>query len=157
MKMPSASASIKYSGSRRVPMKLSRVVTRTEINKPKMEMGLINGRTPESSYEWNIALALWKYGWKFYYQLSVLGGADVRGGQRLDFLVFTRPFYTALDVYGEYWHRNAMREQVKNTQLISGLRAMGYLVNNEVLTTKNTDAATPEDAASFIYSKLGRG
>jgi len=155
MKMPSASSSIKLTGTPRVPLKLSRLKT-NKLEKPKTQMGLINGRVPESTYEWNVALALWKYNWKFYYQLNVLGGAEVRGGQRLDFLVFTRPFATALAVDAGYWHRNSQAEKLKDAQMIQGLRAMGYQVQNEMLHAIDENASTEEDAASFIYKEFGR-
>jgi len=155
MKMPRASSAIRLTRTPRTAMKLSRPVTR-KVEKPKTEMGLIHGRTPESSYEWNISLALEQYGWKFYYQLSVLGGADVRGGQRLDFLVFTRPFATALAVDAGYWHRNSQAESLKDAQMLRGLRAMGYSVQNEVIHAIDENAATQEDAAAFIFKEFGR-
>ena len=155
MKMPSSTATIKIRGARKYPMSMVKVA-KNKIEKPKVEIGVINGRTPDSSYEWNIALALWKYEWKFYYQLEVLGGKDVRGGQVLDFLVFTRPFYTALSVIGGYWHRNSQAEQLKDSQMIKGLRAMGYPVASEVLHAFDENASTPDDAAAFIYRSIGR-
>lgn len=155
MKMPTASSAIKLTRTPRAPMKLSRPKTK-KLEKPLTQMGLIHGRKPESSYEWNIAVALDKYGWAFFYQLSVLGGAEVRGGQRLDFLVFTRPFATALAVDAGYWHRNPQAEQLKDSQMIRGLRAMGYSVSNEIVHAIDENAATPDDAAAFIYKKFGR-
>lgn len=155
MKMPSASSAIKLTRTPRTAMKLSRPKT-NKPEKPRTEMGLIHGRKPESSYEWNIAVALEQYGWKFYYQLQVRGGSEVRGGQILDFLVMTRPFYTALAVDAGYWHRNSQAEQLKDSQMIRGLRAMNYLVNNEVLHAIDENAATPDDAASFVYKNFGR-
>lgn len=156
MKMPSASSAIKLTRTPHVPMKLSRLETRKKVEKPKAEMGLINGRTPGSSYEWNIAVALQQYGWTFLYQLMVHGGSEIRGGQTLDFLVRTRPFFTALAVDAGYWHRNSQAEQLKDSQMIRGLRQMHYLVNNEVLHAIDENAATLEDAAAFVYKQFGR-
>lgn len=153
--MPSSTTAIRVKGARKYPMKMEKV-KQQKIEKPKIEIGMINGRTPDSSYEWNIAQALWKYDWKFYYQLEVLGGKDVRGGQVLDFLVFTRPFYTALSVIGGYWHRNSQKEQLKDAQLVQGLRAMGYSVGTEVLHAFDENASTADDAAAFIYKNIGR-
>jgi len=155
MLMPSSSNKIRYHKTSRVSVN-KKAVKKSKIEKPVIEMGLIHGRTPDSSYEYNIAQALDKYGWEYYYQLAVFGGTDVRGGQKLDFLVFSRPFATALSVIGGYWHRDGQKEQMKNTQMIQGLRAMGYHVANEVLSAFDEHAATPDDAAAFIYKHFGR-
>ena len=155
MLMPSSSNKIRYHKTSK-PTVRKQAAPKNKIEKPVTEMGLIHGRTPGSTYEWNIAQALDKYGWEYYYQLAVFGGNDVRGGQTLDFLVFSRPLATALSVIGGYWHRNSQVEQMKNTRMIQGLRARGYYVNNEVARAFDENAATPEDAAAYIYKTFGR-
>ena len=155
MLMPSSSNKIRYHKPKKTPVK-KQAVKKDKIEKPKIEMGLIHGRKPGSSYEWNISQALDKYGWEYYYQLAVLGGNDVRGGQTLDFLVFSHPLATALSVIGGYWHRNSQKEQMKDTQLIQGLRSRGYHVNNEVAHAFDENASTPEDAEAYIYKTFGR-
>jgi hypothetical protein len=155
MRMASYSTPIRLSRPKRSRMGLKKI-KENPIQKPVTEMGLINGRQPGSSYEWNISQALDRYGWRYYYQLSVMGGSNVRGGQVLDFLIFTRPFAVALQVIGGYWHRDGMKEQLKNSQIIQGLRHMGYGVGSEVLSAFDTDADTMDNAAAFIYKYIGR-
>jgi hypothetical protein len=74
-------------------------------------MGLIEGKTPDSKEEWWIALALWKLGHDFSYQVPVFGGYWVRGGQILDFIVHsTVPRETIIQFNGDYWHHGGDEE-----------------------------------------------
>jgi len=67
-------------------------------------IGLIRGQTPGSVQEWRVALALNRMRMGYEYQKSVLGGRALRGGQVIDFWVYTVPLPTAVYVQGEYWH-----------------------------------------------------
>lgn len=78
--------------------------------KPDEEMGLIEGRTPRSREEWRVAVALWRYKVEFRYQVPIMGGSMVRGGQLLDFLLLVDPSPIPLQIFGNYWHR----AQIKN-------------------------------------------
>jgi len=51
-----------------------------------------------------VALLYLRYAGKFTYQAVVNRGRQVRGGQVLDFLVYTPGLPTAVYVNGEYWH-----------------------------------------------------
>jgi len=128
----------------------------TKLTNPPDTPGLINGQTPGSSYEWNVARALWTLGWTFDYQVGV-GMADVAGSQRLDFLVHTVPVYTALLVNGDFWHSQPEEEELKKTDMLAGLKAEGYPVGPEALTLWNADACTYEAALNFLTAHLGRG
>jgi hypothetical protein len=77
------------------------------FKKPKDETVIqeINGITPDSKEEYWVALALYRLDLEFIYQYSIRGGSSVRGGQIVDFLVYTAPLPTPLLVQGEYWHR----------------------------------------------------
>jgi hypothetical protein len=57
--------------------------------------------------EYNVAIALMYYKIPFEFHKDILGGASVRGGFVIDFLVYN-PFPTPLEVFGEYWHMGAM-------------------------------------------------
>lgn len=73
--------------------------------KEREEIGLIQGRTPGSKEEWYVATALWRLKHSFIYQYEVFGGAGIRGGQIVDFLVVTTaPQSTFIQVFGEHWH-----------------------------------------------------
>jgi len=117
--------------------------------------GLINGQPAGSSYEWNTARALWALGWRFGYQVPVMGGRQVRGGQVLDFLVHTVPLYTAVIVNGDYWHQTD--EEYTMNELMAALLREGKQVNNEPVVLWAAQAATYEAAYSYLYSKIGKG
>jgi len=158
LKMPTSKTKIRYSGGSRGArgMDMDRIPIATEIEQEE-PMGLINGREPGSEYEWNMARALWFYGWdEFLYQVGVRGGYEIRGGQVLDFLVPTRPMWTAMPVDGGYWHRNAANEQLKDAELLRALRNMGYQVNNEVLHAKDKDCVTIAASKQFVFKNFGR-
>lgn len=158
LKMPTSKTNIKYRGGSGLPRGMrEETVPKPVVIEQEEPMGLINGREPGSAYEWNMAKALWFYGWDdFMYQVGVLGGYEVRGGQTLDFLVPTRPMWTALAVDGGYWHSNASKEQLKDAALLRGLRAKGYRVNNEVLHAKDKHCVTVDDAKQFVFRHFGR-
>lgn len=71
---------------------------------PKEQMGLIQGKRPESWEEWRVYKALVRLKVRFIYQVPILGGKQVRGGQVLDFLCYT-PFPIPMPIMGKYWHR----------------------------------------------------
>ena len=91
------------------------------------QIGLIQGRVPQSKEEWWVAKALWRLKEEFIYQFEFFGG-HIRGGQILDFLVHTVPFKTALDVKGEYWHRNEMTSEVRFNLFLLEAELHGWAV-----------------------------
>jgi hypothetical protein len=82
-------------------------------------IGIVQGRIPRSKEEWRVANALWKLQIPFRYQVDFNGGANVRGGQVIDFLVSTVPMPTPLYVQGSYYHPQATRgeEEYKQRKL----------------------------------------
>lgn len=82
-----------------------------QFDKPKeVEIKEIQGIMPDSKEEYFVAIALRRLGFDFIYQYRIGGGRLFRGGQVIDFLVFTVPQPTPIFVQGEYWHagrRNA--------------------------------------------------
>lgn len=97
-------------------------IPRTIKEEPEAPPGLIMGQRAGSVYEWRVSLALDKFGWKYYYQVSLFGGRAMRGGQVMDFLVQTLPLPTPLYVYGEYWHGGKQEERDKLMQhLLTGM------------------------------------
>lgn len=59
-----------------------------------------------SSYEVNVARALDTCKIQYIFQYTISEGYRRRGGQVLDFLAFTKPKYTPIEVNGDYWHRD---------------------------------------------------
>ena len=81
--------------------------------------GLIQGQMPKSLPEWWASLALDKLKLGYEFQYSVMGGYSIRGGQIVDFFVYTVPLPTPVQIEGDYWHggvKNA-ETQFKNAQL----------------------------------------
>lgn len=90
----------------------------------------IRGIEAGSKEEYWVSLALEKIqeitGWGWDYQVPVFGGRQIRGGNIVDFLVYTPGPWTAIEPKGRYWHtgrnedQNEMREacQKKGWRLI---------------------------------------
>lgn len=86
------------------------------VSKPsEPEIGLIQGSMPDSVNEWYVSLALDKLDIRYMFQYSILGGTSVRGGQVIDFLVFSPIGSMPVFVQGSYWHnyRNDPEQQLK--------------------------------------------
>lgn len=73
---------------------------------------IIQGVVADSKEEWYVAQALDKLGLEYEYQKSVRGGRLVRGGQVLDFLVYTPGRNTVVDVRGKYWHTGKHEDEL---------------------------------------------
>lgn len=71
---------------------------------PEDEIGLIQGRLAGSKNEWYVSIALDRLGLDYRFQMPIGGGRMFRGGYILDFLVYTAPLPTPLEVLGTYWH-----------------------------------------------------
>lgn len=82
-------------------------------------IGTIQGMIPDSVEEWRVSVALDKFGWKYEYQSPIAGGRSRRGGQLLDFLVYTLPINTALYIQGEYFHGTRQEQKDKLLQAIA--------------------------------------
>jgi hypothetical protein len=115
----------------------------------------IEGRPVGSTYEGNVAKALWQLGWTFSYQVPLLGGRNVSGGQILDFLVNTVPVHTAVMVNGDYWHQDD--QSFKNSQVMNALQTEGIPVKPEPLILTNKTADTYDAAFNFLNMALGKG
>ena len=67
----------------------------------------VNGIMPGSKEEYWVALALRRLDLQFVFQMPISGGRSVRGGQVIDFFVYTVPIPTPVFVQGKYWHGGA--------------------------------------------------
>ena len=114
----------------------------------------IRGRAVGSTYEANVADALDALGWDYWYQYSVGGGRERRGGMVLDFLIWTRPMATPVWVNGRYWHNR--RSETDRMQQSRVKTLLGFPCG-EPLIMWDEQSETYEDAYSFLLSKLGRG
>lgn len=80
-----------------------------EIKDPKEEPPFyVKGQEAASKDEYWMSLALEKVeaetGWGWAYQVPVYGGRRLRGGQVVDFILYTPGKWTVIDVRGKYWH-----------------------------------------------------
>jgi hypothetical protein len=126
-----------------------------KLESPENTPGLINGQSAGSTYEWNVARALRALGWRFGYQVPVLGGRQVRGGQVLDFYVYTVPLKTAVVVNGDYWHQTD--EEFQTNELMAALLREGKSVNPSPVVLWSEQSATFEAAYAYLNSKIGKG
>src|SRR3990167_3544724 len=78
---------------------------------------LVHGKSATSN-EFFVAAALDKLKIPYIFQVSYWGGRSLRGGQVLDFLVWS-PLETPVQVFGEYWHRGLLgsKDKLKLAQL----------------------------------------
>lgn len=80
-------------------------VTSSHIAKPKFpEKEPVQGIMPDSKEEYWCALALYRLQLRFQFQKHVMGGRSGRGGQVVDFWVYTAPLPTPIYIQGDYWH-----------------------------------------------------
>jgi len=75
----------------------------------------VKGQQAGSKDEYWTSLALDKIeeekGWGWAYQVPVYGGRRRRGGQVVDFLLYTPSRWTIIDVKGRYWHTGRREDQ----------------------------------------------
>lgn len=75
----------------------------------------VRGMKAASKDEYWVSLALEKIqaetGWNWEYQVPVNGGRNVRGGNVVDFLIYTPGRWTMLDPKGRYWHTGIHEDQ----------------------------------------------
>ena len=82
----------------------------THIAKEKFpEKKPVQGIMPDSKEEYWCALALYRLNLRFDFQKHVMGGRAGRGGQVVDFWVYTAPLPTPIYIQGDYWHYAAGR------------------------------------------------
>ena len=108
------------------------------------QIGLIEGKVPDSKEEWWTALALWKYEIPFDYQWEIFGGTTRRGGLVVDFVVYN-PMATPFEVNGDYWHKD---EQDGENKL--DLLAIAQHFKREVIVMWGEDMETKEDVEQFV-------
>ena len=119
------------------------------LAEPEEQMGLINDRIPQSWEEWRVAKALWALDVDFHFQVSIQGGAmGIRGGQVLDFLLFT-PFPVPAQVFGEYWHKGEL-----NSEERMKLAVIEQVYQHEAYLWWGKDLETDEEALQTVKEDL---
>lgn len=112
----------------------------------------VQGQMPGSIQEWRVAKALDYYKMSYIFQYDVYGGKQVRGGQVIDFLVYTSPLPTPVYVQGEYWHRRqkATEDALKQAQVKNLFNGQ---INDPVLIWEH-EVQTLEDAKHVVKEKI---
>lgn len=112
------------------------------------EVMMIKGQKAGSKEEYYVSKALDRLGLKYSFQVPVMGGRSVRGGQVLDFLVATPVKKTIVDVRGTYWHTGAREDSL---DILRVTRKYGWAL----LVAWDTDVPDEATALSFLRQHLG--
>lgn len=111
----------------------------------------IQGHTPDSKNEINVAAALNRLGFSYIFQYQV-GLQGTRGSQIIDFLVYTIPKPTPLFVHGRHWHsgKHAAEDELKMSELVSQNRNRWA----EPVIIWDDESETVEDAIEAVKKAL---
>lgn len=86
----------------------------------------VQGIMPDSKEEYFVAKALDRLKVDYTFQYSVAGGRALRGGQMVDFMIYTVPLPTPVQIKGEYWHKWARGAQSQFDLLMLENMLKGY-------------------------------
>lgn len=135
----------------RLPEKMS-----NEFKPPFPEVKPVQGIMPDSKEEYWVALALWKLHIDFVFQYQLFGGRKYKGGQVVDFWVYTMPLPTPLLVQGWYFHY-ATAERASQSKL--NIMYLESRLNGKAMKPVevfDTEMPTPDDAYVVVKRKLHR-
>lgn len=111
----------------------------------------IRGIKAGSKEEWWCSLALdiiqQQTGWNWDYQVPVYGGRTVRGGNVIDFLVYTPGRWTMLDPKGRYWHTGIHEDQ-------SEMRIVARKKNWTLIEWFTDETPTKEAVLQFLRREM---
>lgn len=111
----------------------------------------IRGQQADSKEEYWCSLALDKIqqttGWGWDYQVPVYGGRQIRGGNVVDFLIYTPGSWTALDPKGRYWHTGVNEDQ---NQMREVCRKKGW----RLIEWFTDETRTKEEVYKFLKRQL---
>jgi hypothetical protein len=112
----------------------------------------IQGITPGSVQEWRVARALDRLKLEYDYQKGIGGGRRVRGGQVVDFWVYTAPYPTPIFVQGEYWHNR--KTEMADTLKFERVQRIykGQVMPNVIL--RESDLETMDAAYQTVRRRL---
>ncbi len=106
-----------------------------------------------SSYEYNFAKALERWGLEYEFQQDFFGGRNILGGMVIDFIVYTAPLPTPCWVNGEYAHGSGERkEQDFLQQTMINTQFSGAMLPAKIFW--GDDTATYEDAVQAVKREL---
>lgn len=120
------------------------------------EVQRVQNIMPDSKEEYWVALALYKLHIDFVFQYQLFGGRKYKGGQVVDFWVYTMPLPTPILVQGWYFHY-ATAERTSQTKL--NLMYLESRLNGKAMKPVeiiDTEIPTPDDAYIVVKRKLNR-
>lgn len=129
----------------------------SNVNKPaNPEVQRVQGIMPDSKEEYWVALALYKLHIDFVFQYQLFGGRKYKGGQVVDFWIYTMPLPTPLLVQGYYFHY-ATAERMSRTKLnLMYLESRLAGKANKPIEVIDTEIPTADDAYIVVKRKLHR-
>lgn len=117
-----------------------------------IELKPIQGIYPQSKEEYYVAIALDRLGLDYIYQFDIAGGRAFRGGQVIDFFVFTKPLPTPVFVQGSYWHGG-----VRSAQTHFNVMRVEYLLGGQSqkpVELWDHELPDPETAYQVVKRKI---
>ncbi len=118
------------------------------LNSPASKFSIQGSKATD--IEFYVSLALTKLHLDFKFQHPIGGGRGMRGGIVLDFLVFTVPKPTPLDIRGEYWHQH--NQTIEDDLFLAlGVKQEDYAYP---VVNYGGELQTPEQAFSTVKREL---
>lgn len=107
----------------------------------------VQGKMPDSKEEYWCALALYRLKLRFDFQKHVMGGRSGRGGQVIDFWVYTAPKPTPIYIQGDYWHYANGRGYVSQLNIA---KLKSYFGNSIMEPVEILTSTTPTPDAMYV-------
>jgi len=125
-------------------------------HEPFPEVKPIQGMMPDSKEEYWVALALYRLNLDFEFQYQLFGGRKYRGGQVVDFWVFTNPLPTPIFVQGYYFHYSTAEKTAQSKLNLMYLESRLRGKAMKPVEIIDIEIPTPEDAYQVVKRKLHR-
>ena len=122
------------------------------IQEPEEEqVGLVQGRMPDSKEEWWVSKALYRYQIPFQFQWELFSGRDRAGGLIIDFVVWN-PRFMPLMVHGNYWHRGQLKGGDR-TALVA-IAAYFKIAVEDILIMWADDVLSEEEVFAWVRKNV---
>ena len=125
-------------------------------HEPFPEVKPIQGMMPDSKEEYWVALALYRLNLDFEFQYQLFGGRKYKGGQVIDFWVFTNPLPTPIFVQGWYFHYATAEKEAQSKLNLMYLESRLRGKAMKPVEIIDVEIPTPEDAYRVVKRKLHR-
>jgi len=131
-------------------------LVRKITHEPFPEIKPIQNIMPDSKEEYWVALALYRLKLDFVFQYQLFGGRKYKGGQVIDFWVYTNPLPTPIFVQGWYFHYATAAKAAQSRLNLMYLEARLRGKAMKPVELLDIDMPTPEDAYILTKRKLNR-